>query len=262
MNTSRVATVRSRVMYATLTALGLSAFVYPFFLPSIALADRAHSGDAPLWSAVIGVAVVVIFAIELQQRTMNSATVAVLGVLAAMCALMRLLDLPGGGSGIFFLVILAGAAFGARFGLLLGLTSMALSAILVGGLGPWLPFQMLALGWVGAASGMIGARLDLERRSAIVVLAVFGWLASFAYGALMNLWFWPFQQDGGALSWSPDLGFAQTVTHYVRFYMTTSFAWDAAGAFANAVLIVATGAAVLHVLSRVVPRLSPVAVVS
>ena len=68
--------------------------------------------------------------------------------------LLRLIDLPGGGSGIFFLVVLAGAAFGPRFGLLLGLCAMAVSAIVTGGIGPWLPFQMLALGWMGGGAGL------------------------------------------------------------------------------------------------------------
>ena len=67
---------------------------------------------------------------------MNGATVAILGMLSASAGLLRLIDLPGGGSGIFFLVVLAGAAFGPRFGLLLGLCSMAVSAIVTGGIGP------------------------------------------------------------------------------------------------------------------------------
>ena len=70
--------------------------------------------------------------------------------------LMKLLDLPGGGSGLFFLVILAGAAFGPRFGMILGITSFVVSAVLSGGIGPWLPFQMLALGWMGAGAGFLG----------------------------------------------------------------------------------------------------------
>ena len=77
-------------------------------------------------------------------------------MLAACAGLLRLIDLPGGGSGIFFLVVLAGAAFGPRFGLLLGLCAMAVSAIITGGIGPWLPFQMLALGWMGAGAGFVG----------------------------------------------------------------------------------------------------------
>ena len=55
--------------------------------------------------------------------------------------------------------------FGPRFGLLLGLTAMAVSAVITGGLGPWLPFQMLALGWMGAGAGWLGRVTErLQRR--------------------------------------------------------------------------------------------------
>ncbi len=86
---------------------------------------------------------------------MNGATVAILGVLSAASGLLRLVDLPGNNAGIFFLVVLAGAAFGPRFGLLLGICAMAVSAVVTGGIGPWLPFQMLALGAMGAGAGAL-----------------------------------------------------------------------------------------------------------
>ncbi len=96
-----------------------------------------------------------------------------LAVLAAMAGVLRLVDLPGGGSGIFFLVVLAGAAYGPRFGLLLGLAAMGTSALITGGMGPWLPFQMLALAWMGAGAGFVG-RLTrrLHPRIEVALLAV------------------------------------------------------------------------------------------
>ena len=33
------------------------------------------------------------------------------------------------------------------------------------------------------------------------MLAAYGWMWGFVYGAILNLWFWPFQVDGGALAW-------------------------------------------------------------
>ena len=161
--------------------------------------------------------------LEVRRGTMNGATVAILGMLAACAGLLRLLDLPGGGSGIFFLVVLAGAAFGPRFGLLLGLCAMAVSAIITGGIGPWLPFQMLAL-------GVDGRRRRLRRpahraastpRLEVLVLAAYGWVWGFLYGAIMNLWFWPFER-GGALDWHPGLGLGATLHHYWSFYVATS----------------------------------------
>jgi energy-coupling factor transport system substrate-specific component len=254
-----VARARPVVVYLLLTAIGVAAFLYPFWLPGAALPDAAHAGDAPLVAALVGVLVLAALALEVRRGTMQGATVAILGVLAASAGLLRLLDLPGGGSGIFFLIVLAGAAFGPRFGLLLGLTSMAVSAIVTGGIGPWLPFQTLALGWMGAGAGFLGlATRRMRPWVEVVVLAAYGWLWGFAYGAILNLWFWPFQRDGGALSWTPGLGLGETVRRYWSFYVATSLAWDAAGALANAVIILAVGAAVLRTLRRFAHRLDPV----
>src|SRR4029079_11302118 len=123
--------------------IGAAAFLYPFWLPATALTDQAHNGDAPLIAALVGALVVAVLMLEVRRGTMNGATVAILGVLSAASGLLRLIDLPGNNAGIFFLVVLAGAAFGPRFGLLLGISAMAVSAIVTGGIGPWLPFQML-----------------------------------------------------------------------------------------------------------------------
>jgi len=243
------------LFYSLLVIVGLAAFLYPFWLPSSAGFTQAHAGDAPLVAAVVGVLAVVALALEVRQGTTTGATVAVLSVLAASCAMLRLVDLPGGGSGMFFLAILAGAAYGPRFGLLLGLAAMATSALLTGGLGPWLPFQMLALAWIAAGAGAVG-RLTARapRRAEVVVLAAYGWGAAFVYGAIMNLWFWPYLIGSGPLSWDPDLGLAATLARYWQFYVVTSLPWDAAGALANTVLIALTGGALLATFRRVAPR--------
>ena len=134
-------------------------------------------------------------------------------------------------------------------------------AVLSSGIGPWLPFQMLALGWMGAGAGLIGrVTVRLGREVEVVVLAAYGWVWGFVFGAVMNLWFWPFVRDGSDLSWEPGMGLGQTLHHYWSFYVATSFAWDAAGAFANAVIIVVVGRSLLTTLRRHAHRLDPVTV--
>lgn len=251
--------IRPAVVYALVVAVGAGAFLYPFWLPREALPATAHAGDAPLVAAVVGVLVVAAVTLELRRGAMNGAAVAVLGVLSAIGGLLRLLDLPGGGSGIFFLVVLAGAAFGARFGMLLGLCAMATSAVLTGGIGPWLPFQMLALGWMGGAAGLVGrATRRLPPAAEVAVLAAFAWVWGFVFGAIMNLWFWPFALGDGALSWVPGMSLGETLRRYWSFYVATSLAWDAAAALTNAVLVAVTGRPLLASLRRVAGRLAPV----
>jgi energy-coupling factor transport system substrate-specific component len=250
---------RPLVVYVLVALLGAAAFLFPFWVPGDAAIGTSHSGDAPLVTAAVAALVVAAVTLEVRRGTMNGATIALLGVLSASAALGRLLDLPGGGSGIFFLVVLAGAAFGPRFGLLLGLCSMATSALLTGGVGPWLPFQMLALGWMGAGAGFVGrVTVRLPAAAEVGVLAVYGWVWGFLFGAIMNLWFWPYAIGDGPLSWQPGLSLADTLANYWRFYVLTSFAWDAAGALANGVLIAVTGKALLASLRRFSSRLDPV----
>lgn len=250
--------LRPAAVYALMLVVGIGAFLYPFWLPAETVPDQAHSGDAPLIAAVVGLLVVGTVALEVRRGTMNGATIAVLGVLAAFASLGRLVDLPGNNAGLLFIVVLAGAAFGARFGLLLGICAMATSAVITGGIGPWLPFQMLALGWMGGAAGLLG-RVTRRLRPGVevAVLAVYGWGWSFVYGAIMNLWSWPFLRGDGPISWRPGLGFTGTLQHYWSFYVTTSFGWDAATALCNGLLIALTGVAILRTLRRFAHRLEP-----
>jgi energy-coupling factor transport system substrate-specific component len=249
--------VRQVFVYLLMVVVGAGAFLYPFWVPGETFQDRAHAGDAPLIAAAIGALVVGAVALEVRRGTMNGATVAMLGVLASTAGLLRLIRLAGGGNFIFFLVILAGAAFGARFGLLLGLCSMAVSAVITGGVGPWLPFQMLALGWMGGGAGFLGrVTARLAPRLEVLALAVYGWGWAFVFGAIMNLWFWPFLR-GGALSWHPGLGVGETLHRYWSFYASTSFAWDAAGGLTNAALILVTGTTLMRTLRRFAHRLEP-----
>ena len=249
--------LRPFAVYLLMVLLGAAAFLYPFWLPSTALPSQAHSGDAPLVAALVGALVIAAVMLEVRRGTMNGATVAILGMLSAVAGLLRLIDLPGGGNGIFFLVVLAGAAFGPRFGLLLGLCAMAVSAIVTGGIGPWLPFQMLALGWMGGGAGFVGLLTRrLEPRLEVVALAAYAWVWGFLYGAIMNLWFWPFAR-GGALDWNPSLDFVQTLHRYWKFYVATSLGWDAAGATANAILVLLTGLVLMRSLRRFAHRLEP-----
>lgn len=248
---------RSRMLMVAITVVGIAGFLLPFWLPAGA-AGQPRSAEAPMLTALVAVLILVALAMDLRSHTRSAASIALLGMVSASAGLLRLLDLPGGGSGVFFAILLAGAAFGTWFGLYAGIFAMVVGALLTGGIGPWLPYQALAAGWIGASAGLLA---HLTRRLAprleVVVLAGFGWLWGFAYGAIVNLWFWPVRVGTGDLDWNPDLSFAETVQHYWRFYFTTSFAWDAAGALANAVLILLTGRAVLEAFRRVAGRLSP-----
>ncbi|MBA3531932.1 MAG: hypothetical protein H0T73_08445, partial [Ardenticatenales bacterium] len=82
-----------------------------------------------------------------------------------------------------------------------------------------------------------------------VVLAAFGGLWGFLYGAIINLYFWPYTL-GGTMNWTPGLSIAESVQRYALFYAVTSLWWDAIGAVSNVAMILLFGAAILKVLRR------------
>jgi energy-coupling factor transport system substrate-specific component len=241
-------------------ALGAAAFLYPFFLPRRAGATEAtaHAGDAPLLFGALAVLTVAIAVAEVRSRRLDARQVALLGVLAGINAVLRL---PGGLAGanlMFFLPIVSGYTFGAGFGFLLGASSMAVSAVVTGGVGPWLPFQMWALGWIGAGGGLLAPlRRAKGRWTPVVGLAAYGWVAGLLFGALMNLWSWPYFSGESALAWQQGLGAVETARRYWRFYLVTSLAWDSARAVGNAVLVTVFARPVLRILDRFERRFAP-----
>lgn len=240
----------SRALGALTHLAGAAAFLYPFFLSPAARADEraAHGEVAPFLFAGLAALLVALAVADVRAGRSDAKRLALLGVLAGVNAFLRLPGALGGGSLMFALPVLCGAAFGARFGFLLGASSFAASAVITGGVGPWMPFQMFALGWVGAGGGAV-ARLA-RGRALVPALVAYGWAAGYAFGALTNLWFWPFQQGAAAVAWTPGLGLAETLRRYWRFYVLTSLAWDSSRAILNAVLIGVLGAPVLRLLSR------------
>ncbi|MEJ7901658.1 MAG: ECF transporter S component, partial [Thermomicrobiales bacterium] len=182
----------------------------------------------------------------------RSRSVALLGVLVAVDATLRLVPSILGASTIFLLIILVGVVFGSAFGFQMGVLTLLFSALITGGIGPWLPFQMLGAGWVGLSAGWLPNRGPMPVR--IAAIALFGALWGFLFGALMNLWFWPFAAPGvgadAGLYWSPELGPGETVVRYLRFYAVTSLGFDVARAVGNIVLVFLFGAPILRLLER------------
>lgn len=74
------------------------------------------------------------------------------------------------------------------------------------------------------------------------MLSTFGLVWGFLYGAIMNLWQWPFIAGPQNQSFVAGQGLVTTLGHYLAFYLVTSLVWDLAGALGNVVLILAFGA--------------------
>ena len=69
------------------------------------------------------------------------------------------------------------------------------------------------------------------------------------YGAILNLWFWPFLSVE-TLGRAPGESASDSLTRYRAFYLLTSFWYDLFRSVATAALVVALGGPLLGVLRR------------
>ncbi len=248
----------STLLYIVAGLVGFLAFAAPFLTPL--LVEQAQGTavspnfrpDAPLVTGFLLLFSLAVLLVEVQGQAVNAKVIAALGVLVAGTAVLRFVEVafpgPGGLSPIFAPIILAGYVFGCRFGFLMGTMTLLVSALITGGVGPWLPYQMFAAGWVGLSAGWL-PRLSHPRR-VIFMLAAFGALWGLLFGIILNLYFWPFISDSGAQSWQPGLSLAVSVGRYVSFYLTTSLVWDVGRGLGNALLILALGLPAIQALAR------------
>ncbi|MFE9934380.1 ECF transporter S component [Streptomyces sp. NPDC005533] len=230
--------------------IGVAAFGWPL------LADRqsglAHSQDAPwLFAALLPLLVAVVVA-TIADNGMDAKAVAMLGVLAAVGAALR--PLGAGTAGLepmFFLMVLSGRVLGPGFGFVLGSVTMFASALLTGGVGPWMPFQMLAMGWFSLGAGLLPGPDRLRGRAELLMLAAYGFVGSFAYGTVMNLQGWVLLQGmGQGISFHPGDPVPANLARFVAYCLATSVGWDLGRAALTVVLTLTVGATLLKALRR------------
>jgi energy-coupling factor transport system substrate-specific component len=247
--------LRSRSALALIVAglAGLVGFCWPLFVN----ADAAigHDRDAPwLFAALLPLLLAVVLA-ELAEGGMDAKSVALLGVLAAIGAVLRPLSTGlTGFTFIFVLLIPAGRVLGAGFGFVLGALSMFASAVLTGGIGPWLPFEMLGVAWTGLFAGLLPGRVT--GRSEVVMLAGYGAVSGLLYGLLLNLWAWPFALGPGSssLSYRPGASIVDNLRRFIGYDLASSLGFDIPRAVGNAILLLALARPVMLVLRRAVRR--------
>ena len=249
---------RSRATLAVASLLGLMTLCWPLL---VRVDDGVSRIDPPFLFLLLLPVVIAVVVAEMSEGGMDARVLAILGVLSAANALMRVLSAGTAGVElVFFLLILAGRVFGAGFGFVLGVTSLFASALMTAGVGPWLPFQMLCAAWVGLGAGLLPRRAfgrAISGRWEIAMLAAYGVVAAYLFGALMNLSGWPFLLGVAVPGASGDLTFDPTAgpLHNLRTFaaytlITSTGSFDTGRAITTAVAVVVLGPAVLTTLRR------------
>jgi energy-coupling factor transport system substrate-specific component len=245
---SQVVRVTRRSAFAVTTAsvVGFVAFLWPFVL------DPGRLGGTLAPPVMFGLLLVLVLAIvfaELADGGIDAKAIAMLGVLSAFGAALR--PLGAGTAGletVFFVIVLAGRVFGPGFGFALGCTTLFSSALITGGVGPWLPYQMFGAAWVGLFAGLLPR---CRGRVEIVMLAAYGALSGYFFGFMLNLSFWPFAVDRtSSIAYLPGAPFVEQWHRYLLFDATTSLGWDTGRAVTNFVCILLVGPAALITFRR------------
>ena len=241
-------TSKNSLVLSLASLLSIAGFTWPFFYAGKDLPQT----QIFFWLAIVAAAVLVM--VEISSARLDAKSVALLGVLAALISALR--PLGAGAVGIepmWFVLILSARVFGASFGFLLGIISMFASALLTGGVGPWLGYQMFAAAWIGLAAGLLPKKV--RGRNEIAMLLVFGVFAAGTFGILMDLQFWPWALGSNTqLSYIPGGSIAENLSRFITFHFASAMAWDIPRAIFTSVLIAFTGPSVLSALRRTYTR--------
>lgn len=229
--------------------ISAAGFLWPFFYSGQSLPRT----QLFFWAALTVAFFLVI--IQISNSALDAKSVALLGVLSALIAALR--PLGAGAVGIepmWFILILSARVFGPSFGFILGLTSMFVSALLTGGVGPWLGYQVFAAAWIGMAAGMLPGK-KLRGRKEIALLVLFGIFASELFGIWMDLQFWPWALGANTqLSYLVHGSIAQNLSRFITFHFASAMAWDVPRAIFTTILLLLSGKAVLSALRRTKTR--------
>lgn len=242
----------ARIFGYFVALVSLAMFCWPLIVsaggnPQSALAQTTFMLLMPVLIALV--------LVEFSSGGIDSRQIAILGVLVALNSVIRMLGAGVGGiETAFFLILIAAYAFGPSFGYLMGTGSLLVSALITGGVGSWLPFQMMAAGLLGFAVGHLPRPRSIKGRLAWLGLAAV--LGSYLYGALMTMWNWPFLAgNGSSISYLAGAPLIENLIRFVTFELVTGgLLWDTGRAVTTLTLVLLTAPALLATLGRAARR--------
>lgn len=245
----------SALVILLISIIGFFSFTWPLFI-------AAENDGAARWLFIALMPLITIVAfIEIGIGQMNVKSLAFLGVLSATGAALRAIGAGAVGlEPIWFLIIIGGRALGKKFGFILGLTTMLSSALLTGGVGPWLAFQMMCAAWIGWGAGALPQftkqkKTQFSRTFEISVLAVYGAISAEFFGIMMDLQLWPWiASPASSIAYIAGASVVENFQRFITFHFATALAWDIPRAIFNVIMISTLGVPLLNSLRRAMQR--------
>lgn len=238
--------LRTYGLLAAVSATGLLALGWPLFAPA---QPTAPLSAATVLTAVILPITVALFVNELITADMSVKTLAIAGIVIALAAAVRPLGAGVGGiEPMWLILIIAGRVFGAGAGFVIGASAIFVSALLTGGVGPWLPYQVVCAGWIAMGAGLLP---NIAGRLEVAMLMLYGAVSTFFYGWAMNLWFWQSLQGlNSTIAYTPSAASGERLAAWVGYNLATSVGFDAGRAVFTAALIAIGAVPLLSALRR------------
>ena len=233
------------VAVAALIPSTFLGFFWPFLVANESQADWAS------WFFFASTTFTVLLLVSLiASDDLGSKNVAFLGILSALVAALRPLGIGAIGiEPMWFALILAARVMGPTFGFLLGALSMLLSALLTGGIGPWLGYQVFAAAVIGFCVGVIPR--EIRGKLEILALALYGAIAAEFFGIMMDLQFWPWALGAGTeLSYLAGAPISENLNRFFSYHFLSALAWDIPRAIITVALIGLAGKPSLNALRR------------
>jgi len=174
------------------------------------------------------------FMVRFERKKVTGRELVLLAVLAAVAAVSRVpFAMIPSVQPTTFVIIVSGAVLGAESGFVIGALAAIVSNLFLGQ-GPWTPWQMYAWGMIGLAAGLLKNTWVMKGTAGRIV---FGIVAGFVFGWIMNLWF--------VLGILQDFQWTEVIAYY-----SASFFFDFAHAASNALFLFLFGASWMKILSR------------
>ena len=236
--------LRPHLFVLMTTIIGSFLLFWPLLISESGLRNLQLIG-APSLTFLMIPTVIALVINEALSLTFNVKQLSVIAIIIAVAVAVRPFGIGIAGiEPIWIVIIIAGCGMGPIAGFIVGASAIATSAVVTGGVGPWLPYQMFLAALIGYGAGFVK---HPSRRIEVFLLATYGAVVAFLFGWLMNLWFWP-----TAIGLDPAIAFdvsstiSERISAWARFSVLTSLGIDVPRAILTSIGLALIAASLLR----------------